>query len=105
MRGIFIFSPKFRRKGPCEERPIYDPFKGNNESNEMETLEEYLSRAQADQSFEDVVFQQINFTSLSAEDFLRFSYNSAWFLGCSFPNGTIMSIVVSFFDPSFRGDS
>eukprot|EP01125_Pyxidicula_operculata_P005781 TRINITY_DN2017_c2_g1_i4.p2 TRINITY_DN2017_c2_g1~~TRINITY_DN2017_c2_g1_i4.p2 ORF type:complete len:359 (-),score=82.08 TRINITY_DN2017_c2_g1_i4:92-1168(-) len=78
-------------KGPCEERDLYDPFKGNNEEFEIEDIDEFHSKLVGKDietlSMSKWVFQAVDFSHEPIDMFRRYNIKGAWFLGCLFPNG------------------
>ena len=77
-------SQATRRPNAFECRKCFDPFAQSNSSNEIETVEEFLSLEQA--VFTGFVFQEVHFTELPADrPFESFSFAQCTFLGCEFP--------------------
>lgn len=66
-------------------------FKGSNEENEIETLDEFLTKVDGNEpaslDLSGWVFQAVDFSTLPAEQFLQFNFSRASLWGCVLPDG------------------
>ncbi len=66
-------------------------FFGSNESTEIETLDEFLCRVDGcdptQVSLQGWVFQEVDFSALSPEEFSKYNFAKASLWGCTLPDG------------------
>lgn len=62
------------------------PFDGENEPSEVEDLEEFRALGPL-ASYAGFVFQEVDFSPLSAAEFMALNWRGAYFLGCTLPAG------------------
>jgi len=71
---------------------INDRFAGNNGEYEIETLDEFLELANkmelAEVGKHPFVFQEVDFSPLTADQFNSYHFKDCQFWGCIFPKGT-----------------
>jgi predicted Rossmann-fold nucleotide-binding protein len=72
-------------------RGFWDPFAGQNASDEIETLEEFLERVKDKDpktlSLQGWNFQEVDFSSMDLQVFNSYNWHGAVFWGCAFPKG------------------
>eukprot|EP01126_Amoeba_proteus_P016221 TRINITY_DN17476_c0_g1_i1.p1 TRINITY_DN17476_c0_g1~~TRINITY_DN17476_c0_g1_i1.p1 ORF type:complete len:394 (-),score=65.87 TRINITY_DN17476_c0_g1_i1:44-1225(-) len=73
------------------DNKCWDPFKGNNEANEIEDFDEFLSRIEGKEpssvSLSGWYFSQVDLHLVKVEDWNKFDIKGALFMSCTFPPG------------------